>query len=105
MGRFYIDDEPVPQTITEWAELLDTGTIKEKNEMIQKDHGISTGRIVQDMMKKTGKTARDIEKACGWTAGKLSYIKNHDDALFSTLVMIAKACGYKIHFVKEDVEH
>ena len=54
MDRFYIDDVPVPQTMAEWWELLETGDIKEKT-MIQRDDADSTGLLSKDMLCKAGR--------------------------------------------------
>ena len=101
MSRFYIDDVPVPQTMAEWWKLLETGDIKEK-EMIQRDKEISTGLLIADMARKAGKNYKQLDAECGFAKNTTSGMTHRDDALFSTIVKIAKACGYKIRFTMEE---
>ncbi len=57
---------------------------------------IDSGALVRAMRKKRGLGRAKFERLCGFTQGRAAQIEDRRDIRFSTLVTIAKACGYKI---------
>ena len=87
--RFYVDDEPLPRTISEW---LNNGS--RTMERINID--IDSGALVRAMRERRGLGRRAMEELCDFNRGRAAQIEDRTDIRFSTLVTIAKACGYKI---------
>lgn len=94
--RFYLDDEPLPRTISEW---LNHGS-RHMDDRINID--TDSGALVRAMRTKRGMSRGEFEKACGIRQGRAAQIEDRTDIRFSTLVTIAKGCRYKIKFVPEE---
>lgn len=68
--------------------------------MIHKD--IHAGAIVEGILGRRRLRPHELDKKCGWSCGRTSNLMAQTDMKFSTLVAVARACGYKIKLEAEE---